>query len=73
MYNERRAICQACIHRDDSGKECDVPGTAPCCNKCGCSLALKLRSLSSGCGDENDPRWDAIITEDEENKLNETL
>lgn len=73
IYNERRAICQACIHRDDSGETCEVRGTNPCCGKCGCSLAIKLRALSAGCGDEEDPRWGPILTEEEEDKLNESL
>jgi len=43
-----------------------VKGTAPCCNECGCSLGFKTRSLSSDC-----PlgKWEAIVTEEEEDKL----
>ena len=29
--------------------------------------------LSSGCGNEEEPKWDPIITEDEEDKLREEL
>ena len=44
----RLNICKMCENYDDDGKECLVPGTQPCCGECGCSLALKIRSLSSG-------------------------
>ena len=73
IYNERIEICKACPHIDIKGSKCYVPGTKPCCSKCGCSLALKLRSLSSDCGDEKNPRWHAIIDEDEEEMLNDQL
>ena len=43
-----------------------MPGTQPCCGECGCSLALKIRSLSSGCPIS---KWDAMLTDEEENKL----
>lgn len=61
----RHQECDACPSK---GKECAVPGTAPCCNECGCSLAFKTRSLSSEC-----PlgKWKALITEEEEDNLNE--
>jgi hypothetical protein len=59
----RHAICNECPSK---GKKCAVKGTAPCCNECGCSLAFKTRSLSSDC-----PlgKWQAIATEEEEDKL----
>jgi hypothetical protein len=44
-----------------------VPGTQPCCSKCGCSLSLKLRSLSSECPVG---KWDAYFTEEQEVKYN---
>lgn len=55
--------CDACPSKGD---ECVIPGTAPCCNECGCSLAFKTRSLSSEC-----PlgKWEALVTEDEEDQL----
>jgi hypothetical protein len=61
----RMFICNACPSK---GKKCAVKGTAPCCNECGCSLGFKTRSLSSDC-----PlgKWDAFITEEEEDKLDE--
>lgn len=62
----RFAICNTCVRKDVEGKSCIVPGTQPCCNLCGCSLSLKLRSLSSECPDK---RWSAFITEEDEDKL----
>jgi hypothetical protein len=61
----RMSICNTCPSK---GKKCAVKGTAPCCNECGCSLGFKTRSLSSDC-----PlgKWDAFITEEEEDKLDE--
>jgi hypothetical protein len=50
-----------------------VPGTKPCCKLCGCSLALKTRSLSSACADEDNKRWDAILTEEEDDQLNNQI
>ena len=60
IYQERFFICSVCPHFDEKGDKCYVPGTAPCCSKCGCELATKLRSLSCGCGDEENPRWNAV-------------
>lgn len=70
---QRLLICTECDHYDISGEGCLVIGTAPCCNKntggCGCSLSLKTRSLSSACP-LTVPKWEAVLTEEEENKLN---
>jgi len=70
----RMSICEECPHIDREGSKCFAPGTQPCCGKCGCKLAWKTRSLSSSCGDEENPRWNAIVSEHEEaeifNKLN---
>lgn len=59
----RHQECDVCPSK---GKECAVPGTAPCCNECGCSLAFKTRSLSSEC-----PlgKWESLVTEEEEDQL----
>lgn len=62
----RSEICSTCEHQDVKGKKCMAPGTHPCCSLCGCSLKFKTRSLSSGCPDD---RWFALLTEDEEDKL----
>jgi hypothetical protein len=44
-----------------------------CCGKCGCSLKLKLRSLSSDCGDEQNPRWRAVIDHETEMQVKEQI
>lgn len=62
----RLNICKMCEHYDDDGTGCLVPGTQPCCGECGCSLALKTRSLSSACPVS---KWDAMLTDEEEDKL----
>jgi hypothetical protein len=59
----RETICKTCEHM---GTECMVPGTAPCCNLCGCSLALKLRSPSSECDLK---KWTAVMSQEQEDKL----
>ena len=70
---ERLELCKACPHIDTKGTTCDVPGTAPCCGLCGCTLYLKTRSLSSDCPLEFNKRWEAVLTEEEEDKLNDYL
>ena len=67
---QRMAICNTCTHIDREGGRCAIPGTQPCCGLCGCSLGLKIRSLSSYCDDE---RWGAVLTQDEEDKLKAQL
>jgi hypothetical protein len=62
---ERLSICNTCEHK---GTECAVPGTAPCCNLCGCSLKFKTRSLSSDCPSK---KWIALLTEKQEDELEE--
>ena len=62
----RRDICDTCEYLDVKGKECAVKGTQPCCADCGCSLTFKTRSLSSECPQG---KWEAIATEEEEDKL----
>lgn len=64
---ERIKICEACPHIDKEGTKCMIPGTQPCCGLCGCKLGLKTRSLSSACDDK---RWDAILTQEQEDELN---
>jgi hypothetical protein len=74
IAQQRMQICNECDLLDVQGEGCMVPGTAPCCNEkkggCGCSLSLKTRALSSDC-----PlgKWEAILTEEEEDKLNQKL
>jgi len=66
VAEERLKVCNNCIRKDNEGKSCVMPGTQPCCNLCGCSLSFKTRSLSSDCPDL---RWTALITEEDEDKL----
>lgn len=67
-------LCELCTLYDVQGGGCLVPGTTPCCDQrmggCGCSLSLKTRALSSEC-----PlgKWKAILTEEEEDALNQKL
>jgi hypothetical protein len=63
-------ICKDCEFLDTKGSKCGVIGTQPCCADCGCSLALKMRSLASECPKK---KWSAYLTEDEEVKLIEQL
>lgn len=59
----RHDICDKC---EFIGDDCALPGTAPCCNECGCSLSLKTRSLASSCPKG---KWDAVLTEEQEDEL----
>ena len=70
---ERLRTCESCPHIDRDGSKCEVPGTKPCCEICGCSLSLKTRSLSSECPDEENKRWEAELTQDEEDQLHNHL
>jgi len=69
IAEERMAICSTCPSIDKEGTSCMVLGTQPCCGMCGCSLTFKTRSLSSSCGDEKNPRWEALLTQEEEDAL----
>lgn len=69
VARERMKICAECVHIDHEGSKCLIPGTQPCCGKCGCNLSTKVRSLSSDCGDEEYPRWNAVMTQNEEDEL----
>jgi hypothetical protein len=68
VYEARLEICKECPHFDPEGKseKAFVPG-AQSCGACGCSLKLKLRSLSSECGAVDlgeEPRWHALTDEE---------
>jgi hypothetical protein len=60
---ERMSICETCPFIDLTGSTCMVPGTQPCCAKCGCSLALKTRALSAAC---DAGKWLAIVSHEEQ-------
>lgn len=66
----RLRICGKCPHFDKTGKDCLIPGTQPCCGICGCSMGIKAYSMSSAC---DDGRWPAVMSEQEEDELNEQL
>lgn len=70
IHNERMEVCKKCPHLDTEGSNCYMPGTQPCCSLCGCSLGLKLRALSAECDDK---RWQAVLSEEEEDLLNENI
>jgi hypothetical protein len=74
IARHRMQICKECDLLDEQGDGCMVPGTQPCCNEkkggCGCSLNLKTRSLSSDCPLS---KWEAELTEEEEDLLNQKL
>lgn len=73
----RMEICKGCPLYDNKGDGCMIPGTSPCCNEnlggCGCSLGFKTRSLSSSCPHPDGPKWEAEMSQEEEDKLNEKL
>ena len=61
VHEHRINICKGCAKYD--GK-CAIPGTGPCCGACGCSLAIKTRSLDSACGMieiGKDPLWLPVV------------
>ena len=70
VATDRFQICIKCSLFDATGDHCIAPGTQPCCSDCGCSLAFKVRSLSSSC-----PKgfWDALATEELEEKINQQI
>ena len=57
VHDKRLKICKSCPDLDNTGLKCMVPGTHPCCGVCGCSLALKLRSMDSSCPHPDGPKW----------------
>lgn len=67
IAKNRINICNNCELIDNEGSKCFAPGTQPCCGDCGCSLKFKTRSLSSSCPKG---KWDAWLTEEQEEQLN---
>jgi len=63
IAENRLSICKGCDLFDRVGDSCVMTGTQPCCGECGCSLALKTRSLSSGCGEGH---WAPVLTDEED-------
>tara|TARA_R100000353_G_scaffold9507_1_gene10802 strand:+ start:3761 stop:4183 length:423 start_codon:yes stop_codon:yes gene_type:complete len=62
--------CKNCPSLDRDGGTCAVPKTQPCCAECGCSIGLKIRSLSSDCPIK---RWDAIMPGELEDVLKKQI
>lgn len=69
----RLAICEDCGLFDTKGDSCIVPGTAPCCSACGCCLAFKIRSLASECAHPNGAKWKAVISEEEQDRIYDSI
>ena len=74
IYNQRLEICKGCECYDLQGSGCTIPGTQPCCSTllggCGCSLSLKLRSLSTNCPKS---KWLAVVNEQEEQMIKDQI
>lgn len=85
VFSIRYSICKECNLFDNEGSGCVMPGTQPCCNKnllikdelsgeevkgCGCSLSLKLRSLSSECPAR---KWPALTNQQEEDMIRQQI
>jgi hypothetical protein len=62
--------CVTCKALDETGKNCAVKGTQPCCSDCGCSLGLKLRALSSSCPQG---KWHPVTTADGEKAIKKQI
>ena len=62
--------CLGCPALDEQGKNCALPGTQPCCADCGCSLGLKLRSLSSSCPKG---KWKAVVNSAAESDIKKQI
>lgn len=73
IAEDRLKICMSCPNVDKEGTKCFVPGTQPCCGLCGCKLGFFTRSLSSSCSDTDNPKWEAILTQEEEDEVKQKL
>ena len=58
--------CYKCEHLDSVGDKCAISATKPCCGKCGCSIGLKIRALSSSCPVG---KWGAVVGKEENKKI----
>lgn len=69
VHEYRMAICKKCKYH---GGKCSVKGTGPCCGACGCSLAVKTRSLDTVCGlseINKTPLWYPVVGKELAQKL----
>ena len=62
--------CKICPLLDREGSSCAVKTTKPCCSDCGCSISLKIRSMSSDCPKG---RWKAIMPAKMEDELKKQI
>lgn len=69
----RMDVCNACPLLDRTGAKCIIPGTGICCGQCGCVTSFTTRSLSYSCPHPDGPRWKAVTSEEQENKIYERL
>ena len=66
IADARMEICKSCNHIDNEGGSCVVPGSAPCCKLCGCTLYLATASLSYKCKAGN---WETAIDQYDDSDL----
>ena len=65
VHDQRLIICRGCeLH---SSRHYTPLRPDEHCTECGCPIHAKLKCLSCGCGIH---KWEAIITEEEEETLN---
>jgi hypothetical protein len=69
VARQRDDICRKCDLYEPVGKKdiCYLKGS-PCCGYCGCKLAFKQRSLSSGC---DIGKWSPVLSQEEEDSFRE--
>jgi len=70
IAEERLAKCLMCEHYSEDNSDCIIAGISPCCNICGCSIKIKIRSLSSDCPEKF---WPVELTQEEDDAINEKL
>jgi len=70
IANERFEFCKKCPDLDTKGDKCEVKGSQPCCGLCGCTLSIKLRSLSAECDVK---KWGKVLSEEEDDALEDYL
>jgi len=68
VSEERMAICRKCEYNSvNAPQHTWLNDLYEHCTNCGCPLIAKTKCLSHGCELK---RWDAVITEEEEDSLN---
>lgn len=59
----RYKICEGCDKFSNEDISCVIENSTPCCSICGCSIKIKVYSLSSSCPIH---KWDNIISQEQE-------